>query len=373
MTITKPYSIYLTSPVFRSMGQNSLVSKPWRNRINTLFLKLEKGAGLIEAKSRFPTEAELIQDITMGRTSFIGCHLSHPITKTIVEKNNIKAVCTATAGYNHIHQHPGVLITHTPSVLQNAVADYTLSIILSTLNDLSSLNALVWNNQWDRDAKWDMDAFLGRSMTGMTVGIIGLGEIAQTLVAKLASWNLTVLYFSRTRNIEAEARFKNLIYAESIDKVFADSDIVSLHVPLTDQTRNMVDEKLLRLMKPGALLVNTARGEIINFKAILDLLESREISINLAFDVFHPEPILRTMLVRFQNILKERPELRFLFMPHTASADADTRAAMTAMMLGDLLNLVCSNELDDLTKVHLIPEQKRALHNNALFMPRLFS
>jgi lactate dehydrogenase-like 2-hydroxyacid dehydrogenase len=114
-------------------------------------------------------------------------------------------------------------------------------------------------------------------------------------------------------------------------------------------------------MKPNALLVNTARGPIINTEELLVLLESKEISINLAFDVYEEEPIPPEMLERFKQILAIQPDLRFTFIPHNASADADTRGQMAIMELEDLLAFATATSVEDLAPVRLIPPHRKRI------------
>jgi len=365
--------LYLTSPVFKEMSKNRSVSKKRRKKIAALFDQLEIVADVIESQVRFPDSKTMESIVKHHGINLIGCHLSHRIVKPILEHPTVKAVCTATAGYNHIDQIPGVIITHTPSVLQNAVADFTLALILSCFKNIPALNGLVWNNQWGRDQKWDMDAFLGKSISSMTMGIIGLGQIGQELASRLSPWGMKILYYSKTEKPDIEKRFQTLEYSSSLEQVFKESDVVSLHVPLDKSTKHLAGEDLLKLMKPGALLVNTSRGEVVDFKALLRLLESGKISINLAFDVFDPEPIPEPVLAQFKAIAQKSPELQFIFMPHTASSDADTRAEMTIMMLEDLILLAAAGNADDISKVHMIPEQKTLLKEGESAGIRLFS
>jgi lactate dehydrogenase-like 2-hydroxyacid dehydrogenase len=119
------------------------------------------------------------------------------------------------------------------------------------------------------------------------------------------------------------------------------------------------------MMKPNALLVNTSRGPIVHEEDLIRLLKSKEISINLAFDVYDPEPMSEAHLHEFHEIAKARPELRFVFIPHNASADADTRAKMDIMILTDLLKLVTSNGPDDIRDIRVIPSQRALLAANA--------
>jgi glyoxylate reductase len=282
-------------------------------------------------------------------------------------------VCTATAGYNHIVRVPGVLVTHTPGVLQKAVAEYTLALILSGLRQIPARHAHVWNQGWRPGDRWDMDAFLGASLGNLTLGILGLGEIASELVRLTAPWNLRILYHSRKRKPGLEQTHPNLTWSPDLETVFRQSDILSLHLPLTRETRCLVNRDRLSLMKRGALLVNTARGDVVDLDALLDLLESGKAHLHLALDVFPEEPPPAGVIERFRSIAARRPDLGFILLPHTASADADTRAAMTSMMLDDLMGLIRARVPEDLGGLHLIPEQKNLLATGGGAGFRLFS
>jgi len=146
-----------------------------------------------------------------------------------------------------------------------------------------------------------------------------------------------------------------------MEDVFSGADIVSIHIPLNSKTKHLVNRDLLKNMKEGALLVNTARGSVIKFSDLIELLENNEISINLAFDVFEQEPIEKSELKRFKKISEKKPELRFTFIPHTASSSADIRAQMVIFLLEDIIKVATSQSIKDLSGLRLIPEQKYLL------------
>ena len=173
--------------------------------------------------------------------------------------------------------------------------------------------------------KWDLDENLSSTIDNLTLGIIGMGEIGKELTKRLYPWGIKIQYYDIRPQEEFEKEFPNIQYIENIEEIFSQSDIVSLHVPLMDATYHLVNEKLLKLMKKGALLVNTARGPIIDTAELLKLLENNEIEIDLAFDVFEEEPLNKKTLKRFKEIAEKNPQLKFIFIPHNASADADTR------------------------------------------------
>ena len=204
-----------------------------------------------------------------------------------------------------------------------------------------------------------MDENLNSTMDNLTLGIVGLGEIGKEVVRRLAPWGIKILYYDLRPNLEFANKYPTLTFVNKLEDLFATADIVSLHIPLNEHTRGLVGKDLLTKMKKKALLINTARGGVINFRDLLDLLKSEAITINCSFDVYEPEPISAEILAEFQAIAKARPELRFVLIPHNASADADTRGEMACILLEDILQLVKSKSVADLQPLRLIPPQRK--------------
>ena len=153
-----------------------------------------------------------------------------------------------------------------------------------------------------------------------------------------------------------------LEFREKVEDIFRESDIVSLHIPLNKNTKNLVNRDLLKLMKVGSLLINTARGGVLEIETLLDMLENKEIQVNIAFDVFPTEPIDSKTLKRFKNIKLQQPNLRMILMPHNASADANTRAKMNILFLEDIIKIIDSSSLEDLEQIHIIPEHEKIIN-----------
>ena len=143
--------------------------------------------------------------------------------------------------------------------------------------------------------------------------------------------------------------------------IFRESDIVSLHIPLNKYTEKLVSRSLLILMKRNSLLVNTARGGVLDLENLLDMLENNEIKINIALDVFPIEPIDMKTLKRLKKIKKAQPDMRIILIPHNASADANTRGKMNIIFLKDIINIIKSTSIKDLNEINIIPEQKKQL------------
>jgi len=358
--------VYLTSNVFSKdqLGSNEKLSEEIRFKIKNLWQKLSGISKLKFYNGRFPSEENLKDQIENFNPEFIGCHLSHSISSEILRHSNILAVSTSTAGYNHIQtlEEDNILITHTPGVLQETVADYTIAIIMTSLRNLINLHEYVWNYKWTVDDKWDLDQNLSSMLSNKTLGIVGLGEIGKEIVKKLYSWGIDIIYQDIKRNKEFEKQFPSIKFKKELSILFKESDIVSLHVPLNKQTKHLVNRDLLKLMKKDALLVNTARGPIVDLYDLLNMLENNEIKINLALDVFPEEPIDNEILDRLKKIKEKQPNLKMLLLPHNASADADTRGKMNIIFLNDIIHLIESTTIDDLREVHLIPKQKKQLY-----------
>jgi glyoxylate reductase len=347
--------VYLASPVFREIADNPRVSVKYKFLINKVWSNLNTAAEVIVADSRFPGEEEIKRAVSQHQVDFIGCHIGHQIGEEIVSIPSVKAVSTSNVGWDHIHLHPGVIVTNTPGVMAGTIADYTLSLILANLRNIAGLNHHVWSGQWSPDERWDLDRHITKNTENLTYGILGLGEIGREVVRRVAPWGIHVAYTDIFQSAEMEEQFPNLTYYEDVEQLFKAADIVSLHIPLDETTHHFVGEHLLRLMRPRALLVNTARGAIIDFEALIRLLKNKEIAIHLAFDVYEEEPIPADVLEQFRRINAERPDLRFIFTPHSATADADTRARMAATMLGNLNSLVRSTSVKDIKELNLIP------------------
>jgi glyoxylate reductase len=347
--------VYLTSPVFREIADHPKVSAKYKFLINKVWSKLNSAADVMVAESRFPSEEDIRRAVERHAVDFIGCHIGHRITEDIVSLPSVKAVSTSNVGWNHIHLHPGVIVTNTSGVLAGTTADYTLALILTNLRNIAGLNHYVWSGQWQPGEKWDLDRHITKNTENLTYGILGLGEIGREVVRRVAPWGIHMGYHDILQSAEMEEKYPNLNYYEDVEQLFKAADIISIHIPLDDSTRHFIGEHLLRRMRPRALLVNTAQGAIIDFEALIRLLKNREIAIHLAFDVYEEEPIPADVLEQFRQISAERPDLRFIFTPHSATADADTRARMAATMLSNLNALVRSASVRDLKELNLIP------------------
>jgi glyoxylate reductase len=211
----------------------------------------------------------------------------------------------------------GVVVTNTPGVLDDAAADLAFALILAVRRQVVEGDRLVraggWGGSWSEGG-------LAEELTGSTLGILGLGRIGSAVTRRARGFDLRVLY-SQRRPAETDlAEFREL------DALFEESDIVSLHVPLAVETEGLVDPRRLALLRDGACLVNTARGELVDEPALVAELVSGRIRAGL--DVFAHEPEVPGELLELPNVV---------LTPHIGSATRQTREAMTRLVVDNLL------------------------------------
>ena len=235
----------------------------------------------------------------------------------------LRLVANYSVGYDRLGieelARRGVAVSNTPGVLSAATADLTFGLILATRRRIVEGDAHVRSGRWT--TQW-ADGFLAEELTGSTLGIIGLGRIGQAVARRAQGFELRVLYAQRTRAETDLAEYREL------DALLAESDIVSIHTPLTPETRGLVGARRLALLKDGACLVNTARGEIVDEEALVAELVSGRIRAGL--DVFANEPHVPEALLSLPNVV---------LTPHLGSATRQAREAMTRIVVDNVLAL----------------------------------
>lgn len=211
----------------------------------------------------------------------------------------------------------GVLVTNTPGVLDDATADLAFGLILATRRRLVEGDHLVRAGAWS--GGW-ADSALAAELAGSTLGIVGLGRIGSAVARRARGFDLRVLY-TRRHPVDTDPGEHR-----ELDELLAESDVVTLHVPLTPETRGLIDARRLALLRDGACFVNTARGEIVDEPALVAELVSGRIRAGL--DVFAEEPNVPRELLSLDNVV---------LTPHIGSATVEAREAMTRLVVDNLL------------------------------------
>jgi lactate dehydrogenase-like 2-hydroxyacid dehydrogenase len=210
-----------------------------------------------------------------------------------------------------------VVVTHTPDVLTDATADMTWALLLAAARNVPAADRYVRDGQFKR---WETTLLLGTELADKTMGIVGLGRIGAAVARRALGFGMDVVYHNRTRANPTVERQTSARYV-ALDELLATSDVVSLHCPFNEDSHHLIDAAALGRMKDDALLVNTARGEVVDEAALVEALEDGEIA-GAALDVFEEEPDVHPGLV---------DQDRVVLAPHLGSATTETRRKMAHM------------------------------------------
>ncbi len=255
--------------------------------------------------------------------------LTDPIDEEVIRAAgaDFRVISQMAVGYDNIHIPTAVErkipVGHTPGVLTEACADFTFALLLGAARRIAESDREVRQGIW---RPWGPAVLTGFELNGATLGIIGLGRIGQAVAQRARGFGMRILYHNPTPNPELEQAL-GIKYA-SLDQLLAESDFISLHTYLSPATRKMIDQQAFSKMKSSAILINTARGAIIDSDALIWALEEKKIA-GAALDVFDPEPVpLDHPILKFNNVV---------ITPHIASAGIKTRQQMAEITVDNLL------------------------------------
>lgn len=234
----------------------------------------------------------------------------------------LKVIANVGVGVDNIDletaKRRGLWVTNTPDVLTEATADLTWALILAVTRRVAEGDRLMRaRTPW----QWRPDFFLGAGLQGRRLGIVGMGRIGRAVARRAMAFGLTVHCNDRARVGDADAQ--GTTYVADLDEMLAMSDILTLHCPLTAETRHLLDERRLRLLPRGAFVVNTSRGPVIDEAALVAVLESGHLG-GAALDVYEREPEVQPALVGREDVV---------LLPHLGSATLETRTAMAQLAL----------------------------------------
>lgn len=240
---------------------------------------------------------------------------------------NLKVVANYAVGVNNIDVEEatrrGIMVTNTPGVLTETSADLAWALMMAVARRVVEADRFVREGKFKG---WDPMLLLGTDIYGATLGIIGFGRIGQAVARRALGFKMRCLYYSRRR---ADAQTEKELGANyvNLETLLKESDFVTLHVPLTKETFHLIDEEQLRLMKKEAYLINTARGPVVNEKALVKALKEGWIR-GAALDVFENEPEVEPELLKMDNVV---------LAPHIGSASYATRSKMSIMVAENLI------------------------------------
>ncbi|MEO8842149.1 MAG: D-glycerate dehydrogenase [Kofleriaceae bacterium] len=247
------------------------------------------------------------------------CLLLDRIDETVIARApKLRVIANCAAGYDNIDlaaaTAAGIAVTNTPDVLTEATAELAFALLLAAARRLPEAAALIRSRAWPG---WRLDQLLGVELTGKTLGVIGLGRIGKAMVRRGEAFGMRAISAGRTGGM-------------TIDELFSEADVISLHCPLTPETHHLVNARRLALMKPTAILVNTSRGGCVDEAALIEALHAGRI-FAAALDVFEREPEL-------QDALYDCP--RLVLAPHLGSATTETRIAMARLCAAAVIEVL---------------------------------
>ena len=271
-------------------------------------------------------KAELLARLK-GKDGLV-CHIVSAIDEEVLAAApTLKVVANVAVGYNNIDvavaRRRGVVVTNTPDVLTETTADFAWALLMAAARRVVEADHFARSGQWQR---WQWDLLWGADVHGKTLGILGFGRIGRAVARRASGFDMRVLYHDAVRPAPAAERELRVTYAEP-ETILREADFVSLHTPLLPETRHLINERTLRLMKKTAILVNAARGPIVDEAALVRALKEGWIA-GAGIDVFEEEPRIHPGLAPLPNVV---------LAPHIASASRDTRIAMATLAVRNCL------------------------------------
>ncbi len=294
-----------------------------------LALLQKKGYAItIQKKKSIITQQELLK--ATKNTDALLCMLTDPVNKKVIASmNRCKVISTYAVGFNNIDVETasgkGITVTNTPGVLTDATADIAFGLLLAAARHF------IPGDKMTREGKfigWDPMLLLGKPVAGKTIGIIGAGRIGGAMAERAAGFGMKILYYSRTRKPQLERNLK--ARKTGLRTLLKQSDFVSLHCPLTPKTHHLLGKDELTLMKSSAVLINTARGEVVDEKALARALRQKEI-FAAGLDVYEREPKVERALMSLPNVV---------LLPHLGSGTDETREEMARIAARNIIGIL---------------------------------
>lgn len=273
----------------------------------------------VYSKENLITRQELIENVKDADA--VISLLTDKIDKDVIDKlKRCKIIANYAVGYNNIDidyaKSKSIVVTNTPDVLTDSTADLTMALVLACARRLNEGEKMMRRKQFKG---WRPELLLGYELKNKIFGIVGMGRIGLAVAKRAYAFGCKIIYYSKNKNPEAEKFFN--ARKVSLKTLMKNSDIISLHIPLSDKTKNLINSDMLNLMKKNAIFINTARGEVVDEKYLIELLKNKKI-FAAGFDVYENEPAVNPKLLKLNNVV---------LLPHIGSATFEARNAMSEL------------------------------------------
>jgi len=274
-----------------------------------------------------PPREEVLQQVK--EKEGLICLLTEKVDEDLLrEAPNLRIAANVAVGFDNIDvaacSKRGVAATNTPGVLDETTADFAWTLLMAVARRLSEAEALARSGNWKN---WDLDQLVGTDVWGKTLGIVGFGRIGRAVARRASGFQMKVIYTDAVRPAEEVEKELKVEFRE-MNALLAESDFISVHVPLLPETRGLVDLPKFHRMKPTAFLINTSRGPVVDEAALVAALESGKIA-GAGLDVYENEPFIHPGLKRANVVLA----------PHIASASLETRTKMACIAAENVVAL----------------------------------
>jgi len=305
---------------------------------------LAEAAEVISYPPDRPLDEANIRQAAEGCIGIVS-QLMDPIRETVLSSPGLRCVSNVAVGFDNIDLAAAtahkVMVTNTPGVLDDATADFAFTLLMATAR------RVVEADNFTRSAGfhgWAIDMMLGQDVYGATLGIIGIGRIGRGVAHRAKGFNMRVLYYD-PQPLPQEAEQQLNATRSSLDRLIAESDFISVHVPLTKETLHLLSTAQFNAMKRNAILINTSRGPVVDEAALVEALKARKLA-GAGLDVYEREPAVHPQLIPMPNVV---------LAPHIASATVRTRSEMSAMAARNMATAVRGGRPPNLVN----PEAKR--------------
>ncbi len=295
-------------------------------------IKMMKGALDVRIwENKMPPSKKEIIERSKGCVGLVSL-LSDPIDAELMGcLDDLKVISQYAVGYDNIDVQAaterGIIVTNTPGVLTETTADLTWALIMAASRRIGEAERFVRRGDWK--VAWGPQMLLGNDIFGATLGIIGLGRIGEAVARRSEGFEMRVLYTTRSSNERTERVEKELNATRvDLDTLLQESDIISIHVPLTNETRGFIGKREFAMMKKGSIFINTSRGAVVDERALVESLKSGHLGA-AGLDVFQNEPIhMDNPLLKLENVV---------LVPHIGSASFATRSKMSTMVAENVI------------------------------------
>lgn len=260
--------------------------------------------------------------------------LSDQIDKEIIDNlPKCRVIANYAVGYNNIDieyaDKKNIIVTNTPDILTDATADLAMALLLGCARRIPEGEAFLKAGKF---RSWEPELMLGYELNCKTIGIIGAGRIGQATAERAKAFGMKIIYFNKSRKLDFEK--KTGAKKASLNQLLKKSDFISLHVPLNAKTYHLLNTENLKLVKKNCIIINTARGEVVDEKFLIKLLKQNKIYA-AGFDVFENEPNINKDLLKLKNVLA---------LPHIGSATIETRSAMAKLAADNVIGVLKRNK-----------------------------